>query len=61
MAAARAGNRYPSAEEIAGKEFISFFRITFHNIGGVEVCQISIKPSPKPREAVEYCKHRWKI
>lgn len=68
-----------------GKESSSFLRISFHSTGGVEVCQISIKPSPKPayvkdlnaenlfvrtgnstrqlttREAVEYCKHRWKI
>jgi Putative DNA-binding domain/Putative RNA methylase family UPF0020 len=31
-----------------GKESSPFLRISFHNIGGVEVCQISIKPSPKP-------------
>jgi predicted HTH transcriptional regulator len=68
-----------------GKESNAFLRISFHSVDGVEVCQIAIKPSPKPayvkdgiaenlfvrtgnstrqlttREAVEYCKHRWKI
>jgi hypothetical protein len=67
-----------------GRESSRLLRITFHTLDNVEVCQLSIKPSPKPayvkdgidedlfirtgnstrqlstREAVEYCKHRWK-
>jgi len=31
-----------------GKDSSAFLRISFHNVGGVDVCQISIKPSPKP-------------
>lgn len=67
-----------------GRESSPLLRITFHKVNGKDVCQISVRPSPKPifvqddrderffiragnstrllstREALEYCKMRWK-
>lgn len=70
--------------DACGKDCAPLINILFHRVGGDDVCQVALKPSPKPvfvkdekgehlfvrtgnstrllntREAVEYCKIRWK-
>jgi len=70
--------------EACGKDCAPLLNIIFHRLGESDVCQIEVKPSPKPvfvrdekgehlfvrtgnstrllntREAIEYCKLRWK-
>jgi ActR/RegA family two-component response regulator len=67
-----------------GKDSVALIKIVFHRVSEKDICQVLVKPSPKPifvkddkgehlyvrtgnstrllntREALEYCKLRWK-
>lgn len=71
--------------DACGKDCAPLINVIFHRLGESDICQVEIKPSPKPvfvrdekgehlfvrtgnstrllttREAIEYCKLRWKI